>query len=117
MSSNRPDLGFASELDSFDPAAWEPTPTKQEKAKPPKEAVASLAEASGFRSREPKNAAPVGQGAPQRRRRTGRNAQFNIKADPAVIERFTTLADKQGWVFGEAFEYAVALLEERYGGD
>lgn len=115
MSNNRPDLGFASELESFDPAAWEPKPKQQDKVHPPKEAVASLAEASGFRSREPKTAPPAGQGAPQRRRRTGRNAQFNIKADPTVIERFTLLADQQGWVFGEAFEHAVALLEERYG--
>lgn len=117
MSSNRPDLGFASELDSFDPDAWEPGRTKSERPKPTKDAVASLAEAAGFRSREPKAAAPVGQGAPQRRRRTGRNTQFNIKADPNVIERFIALADKQGWVFGEAFEHAVGLMEERYGSD
>jgi hypothetical protein len=117
MTTQRPDLGFASELESFDPAAWEPTANRKDKKPAPKEAIASLAEASGFRSREPKEAPPVEKGAPQRRRRTGRNAQFNIKADPAVIERFTVMADKQGWVFGEAFEHAVELLEERYGHD
>jgi hypothetical protein len=115
MSNNRPDLGFASELDNFDPDAWEPSPKQKERLSPPKEAITSIAEASGFRSREPKAHAPVGQGAPQRRRRTGRNAQFNIKADPDVIARFTKIADQEGWVFGEAFEHAVALLEARYG--
>lgn len=51
---------------------------------------------------------------PARRLGTGRNAQFNIKADPAVIERFTKIADAQGWVFGEAFKHAVELLDEYY---
>jgi len=114
MTSDRPKLGFTDELDSFDPANWEPKPAKTARPAPPKDQAASLAEASGFRSREPKPAASAPNTASQRRRRTGRNAQFNIKADPAVIERFTQIADAQGWVFGEAFEHAVELLEERY---
>jgi hypothetical protein len=30
----------------------------------------------------------------------GRNVQFNIKATPKTIARFTAIADKNGWVFG-----------------
>jgi hypothetical protein len=48
----------------------------------------------------------------QRRRRTGRNVQLNIKARPDVIERFTALADKNGWVFGELLEHALDALEK-----
>jgi hypothetical protein len=48
----------------------------------------------------------------QRRRRTGRSVQFNIKATPEVIERFIAIADRQGWVFGEALGHAVDALEQ-----
>ena len=43
--------------------------------------------------------------------RTGRNIQLNIKARADTIERFYALADRNGWVLGEAFERAVAALE------
>jgi hypothetical protein len=42
---------------------------------------------------------------------TGRNAQFNIKATPETIARFTALADQNGWVFGEALDRALDALE------
>jgi len=47
----------------------------------------------------------------QRRRRTGRNVQFNIKATPETIARFTAIADKNGWVFGETLDRALDALE------
>ncbi|MEM9234900.1 MAG: stability/partitioning determinant, partial [Pseudomonadota bacterium] len=50
----------------------------------------------------------------QRRRRTGRNAQFNIKAKPETIEAFCAIADAQGWGIGETLEKAVELLEREY---
>lgn len=111
MTHDRPKIGFAEELESFDPASWQPAQAKTSRRRPPKEDAASLAEASGFRSREAKPTAPPSKPTQQRRRRTGRNTQFNIKADPAVIDRFTQIADAQGWVFGEALERAVELLE------
>jgi hypothetical protein len=46
-----------------------------------------------------------------RRHRTGRNIQFNIKAQAQTIDRFYRIADKQGWVLGETFERAVAALD------
>lgn len=115
MTNERPKLGFAEELENFDPSTWAPS-SQARKTIAPVEQAASLAEASGFRSREPKFAPAPPEPRPQRRRRTGRNTQFNIKADPTVIERFVKIADDQGWVFGEVLEHAVALLEQRYGG-
>lgn len=118
MTHDRPKIGFAEELESFDPSSWDPKQAKTSRARPPKEHSTSLAEASGFRSREavPTSQPNSQQNKPtrQRRRRTGRNTQFNIKADPAVIDRFAQIADAQGWVFGEALERAVELMEEHY---
>lgn len=51
---------------------------------------------------------------PVRRRRTGRNAQFNLKARPETIAAFCAVADLQGWGLGETLEHAVALLEREY---
>ena len=108
MPNDRPKLGFADELESFNPDTWAPKPSPHTTKIDPTEA----AHAAGFRSREPN--IPTEKAAPKpRRRRTGRNTQFNIKADPAVIDRFVAIADANGWVFGEAFEYAVDLLEKQ----
>jgi hypothetical protein len=57
----------------------------------------------------------AGQGGQTRRRRTGRNAQFNLKARPDTIQSFCDIADSQDWGLGETLEYAVALLEREYG--
>ena len=74
-------------------------------------------EAVGFLSREAKVIpASVTPTSPrqQRRRRTGRNAQFNIKTKPETIEAFVAIADAQGWGIGEAFEIATDLLQRKY---
>ncbi|WP_222435300.1 hypothetical protein, partial [Puniceibacterium confluentis] len=55
-------------------------------------------------------------GAPPRRRRTGRNAQFNLKARPDTIESFCAVADANGWGLGETLEHAVRLLQRDFGG-
>lgn len=107
MGKDRADLGFSDALESFDPADW-----------PPQTQARAIAEASGFRSREAR-AVPGGaaeQGAPVRRRRTGRSAQFNLKARPDTIAAFCAVADRQGWGLGETLEHAVALLERAYAG-
>lgn len=118
----RADLGFDVDDMGFNPADWEvgtPAP------KPPQSMDArKVAEATGFRSREVQPAAPAsgagGQPAPTpvkqlRRRRTGRNAQFNLKARPDTIQSFCDVADAKGWGLGETLEYAVALLQREYG--
>jgi hypothetical protein len=75
-------------------------PTGVMKPKIEKDAVRQASEANNFPSRaamaKPKTPANDRQ---MRRRRTGRNVQFNIKATPETIARFTAIADKQGWVF------------------
>lgn len=103
--------------------------------RPSPEVSRDAAETAGFKSREPKvvpmappavvkatpqarEVAPAAGHATlprqQRRHRTGRNAQLNLKAKAETIAEFTAIADAQGWVFGEALEHAVVLLREKY---
>ncbi|WP_128564303.1 stability/partitioning determinant [Methylobacterium crusticola] len=113
-AKERPSLGFGDELDDFDPAAW-PKPTSASQ-KPEPEITKKSAEVAGFRSREPAKSEVADQPIPrqQRRRRTGRNVQFNIKTRPEAIEAFTRVADAMGWGFGEAFERATELLQREH---
>lgn len=113
MRRNRVDLGFGDPLDDIDLSEFKP---RQAPApRPPSAETSQAAEAAGFRSREPKGIADgAGGAAQQRRRRTGRNAQFNLKARPETIEAYCAMADRMGWGLGETLEKAVELLEERY---
>lgn len=116
MARERADLGFAEALDEFDPAEWQPKPEKPARQKSEKTASRMIAEASGFKSREAPKQERAGKGSPAlRRRRTGRNAQFNLKARPETITAFCSVADRQGWGLGETLEKAVELLEREYG--
>lgn len=126
----RADLGFVDALEEFDPADWAPKPAPR----PEKAGTRKAAAAAGFRSREPQpelqpeaEAGPApgpqpgleraGGAPPPRRRRTGRNAQFNLKARPETIAAFCAVADRRGWGLGETLEQAVALLEREFGPD
>ena len=40
----------------------------------------------------------------QRRHRTGRNVQLNIKARAEAVEAFYAITDREKWVLGETFE-------------
>ena len=108
----RADIGFGDALEDFNPADWAPEPRQRPRIAP--EEGRRLAEATGFRSREavpPAPApAPVAETLP-RRRRTGRNAQLNLKCRPDTIEAFYAIDDAQGWGLGETLEHAVALLQ------
>ena len=121
MTRDRANLGFNMDVDAFDPSEWavgSPAPSR-----PKNDAARKAAEATGFRSREaqtvpdtPTQAPASGAGgAKPRRRRTGRNAQFNLKARPETIAHFCEVADAQGWGLGETLEHAVVLLEREYG--
>ena len=116
MGRDRADLGFAEALDDLDLSAF--TPRQTAVPRPPAATTSLAAEAAGFRSREPKaTGAPhdgAGEAGQQRRRRTGRNAQFNLKARPETIAAYCALADRMGWGLGETLEKAVELLQERY---
>ena len=92
--------------------------------KPPvrAEQVKAVAEEAGFRSRGPvPPLSPPRAGRPakeppqeerreQRRYRTGRNQQLNLKVRAQDAEAFYAIADAEGWVLGEAFARAVAAL-------
>ena len=101
--------------DELDVSGFTPKSPAERAAKP--EQVRAVSEVANFRSREahPPVPKPVETLEPLRREprryRTGRNTQLNIKARSEVIEAFYSLADREGWVLGEAFEHAVAALE------
>jgi hypothetical protein len=99
--------------DDLDVSAFKPKPVAQLPTRPAAkpEQVREVSEAASFRSREPKPA-PVDQPPPreQRRHRTGRNVQLNIKARAEAVEAFYAIADRQKWVLGETFERAIDAL-------
>ena len=117
-ADQRADLGFASALDDLD--SWPVEPQRTAPPAPVRQEARATAERLGFPSRQAGQggqmpepaAAPARQ---QRRRRTGRNAQFNLKARPETIDAYCAIADAQGWGLGETLEHAVALMQERYG--
>lgn len=100
--TERPSLGFDQEFEQLDPTEWAPKPPRPLNTT----AVRSVAQQAGFVSREPQLV---------RGRRTGRNQQLNLKVRPDTARIFYAIADRHGWVLGEAFEHAVALLEKEYG--
>lgn len=105
MSNERAKIGFGLSLDDL--SAFEPLPRLKPPAPPPE-----AAQAAGFTSREA--AAPSPAPKQQRRHRTGRSAQINIKAKPETIEAFTAWAEAQGMSIAEAFEEATKKLSGSY---
>lgn len=101
-NDTRANLGFGEALSGL--SDFKPAPKTK-----PKTDTSRVAEASGFQSREAKKATPI---KTQRRRRTGRTAQINIKTTQETIDMFYQIADQNGWGLGEAFENAVRLLNE-----
>jgi len=107
---------FENDMD-FDVSGFAPKKTDGGGEAPP-EIVRAVSEASSFPSREPvKTATPARQSSnfskrEPRRYRTGRNVQLNIKVRSETLDSFYALADRQGWVLGEALERAVAALEK-----
>ena len=107
----------------IDISGFEPRKIAKPVARP--DEVKAISESANFVSREP--VAPSPKAAPAarasrdaqrepiprepRRHRTGRNIQLNIKARAETIDRFYAIADRYGWVLGEAFERAIAALE------
>lgn len=80
-------------------------PSTQKRPAAIREAIREVSEAVGFPSRAPALKLP-------RRRRTGRNAQLNLKVTQATIDRFTMLADADGLVFGELLEKALDAYQK-----
>jgi hypothetical protein len=80
-----------------------------------KELIDRIAEDNNFPSRQATHKedtvliAPVKQ---QRRYRTGRNQQLNIKATEQTINKFYHLADKENITLGELLERALDAFEK-----
>ena len=110
MSQTRASI-FGEEPD-FDVSDFQPTTRTRQPEGPRREAVAAVSGAAGFKSREP---APEPPPASRRAWRTGRNAQFNVKAKAATIERFRGIADRQGWPIAVVLERALEALEKELG--
>ena len=98
--------------DDLDISGFAPKPP----ARP--EQVKVVAEEAGFRSRGPvqprlakAEMQPAAERREQRRYRTGRNQQLNLKVRAQAAAAFYAIADAQGWVLGDAFARAVAALE------
>ena len=105
--------------DDFDLSEFTPR-AKTARPRADKEALREVAEKKGFVSREPdapkaapkaEKVVPPPEPMQQRRYRTGRNRQLNLKVTDDVMRRFYALADSQDLILGEAFEQAVAALE------
>jgi hypothetical protein len=100
----------------IDVTAFAPKKPAASADRPPLDDVRAVSEAASFRSREPLPAAAAKPGkASLRRRRTGRNAQLNIKLAPETLESFYKLSDRHGWGLGEAFEKALEALSRELG--
>ena len=112
MGPDRSNLGFGDELEEFDPKAWTRPESKIANDRPGTAATKAAAKEAGFQSRP----AAGQETRRQRRRRTGRNAQFNIKTTQEAIAAFTAIADQLQWGLGETFEKAIPLLEQEYLG-
>lgn len=110
MTTERADLGFGAALNDL--AEFDLESKESRKPKVHKGKTQKAAEAAGFRSRESKAPKPAHQ---LRRRRPGRNVQFNLKAKPETIEAFCKVADVNSWGLGETLEYAFDLLAKEQG--
>jgi hypothetical protein len=84
-------------------------PRTENEARPNAEQLDELSRESKFRSREGATPAPVR--VEQRRRRTGRNVQFNIRATQQVIDEFKAISEAQDWPDGLTLERALQALK------
>jgi hypothetical protein len=79
---------------------------------PTPEQVKAIAESVRFRSREPAPPTLEAQFTrPARRYRTGRNVQFNVKAQRETVDDVYAIADAQGWVLGYTLQRAIEALK------
>jgi len=98
--------------DDFDVSAFAPKkPVKS--TEPPSDAVRAVSEGANFKSREPIPPPPK---KADRRHRTGRNEQINVKVDDKTFRLFYEIYDthreKEGWVQGQVIERALKALQK-----
>ena len=105
------------ETEDLDVSGFAPR-TGPDASAPLAEQVRAVAEAANFRSRESAAPTPNLVEAPkrvQRRHRTGRNVQFNVKASQQTVDSFYAISDAKGWVLGQTLEHALAALRREIG--
>lgn len=93
------------DLGDFQPA--KPKPTSQAT----KAAIDQVAAENNFPSRQAAKPSEQPGRRQQRRHRTGRNQQINIKATAETVAQFNRLADELGVPLGEVLERALNALE------
>lgn len=101
--------GLFDSNDDFDVSVFAPKKTVKE-AEPAPDAIRQVSEGANFRSREPVQTAAA-KPVKQRRHRTGRNLQLNLKVAASTLKLFYEITDGQGWVLGETLERALAALQ------
>jgi len=90
--------------EDFDVSAFTP---KTPKPEPEAEAIRAVSESASFVSREPVQTKKKA----DRRHRTGRNEQLNVKVTTKTLQLFYAITDAQNWVQGETIEKALEALQ------
>lgn len=117
MTKQRAEIGFADTLEDLKPTDWKPEPDKKPaRAKPPREEIHKVAQATGFKSREAAPVpAPVEEASQPVREgriyRTGRSEQLNLKVRGVDKTGFYSICDRNHWVQGYTFQRAIEALE------
>lgn len=118
MNKQRTEIGFADSLEDLKPTDWQPAPVeKSPKAKPPKDEIRRVAQASGFKSREASAVeSPMQVEQPKPARvgriyRTGRSEQLNLKVRAEDKTAFLEICDRFPWVQGYTFQRAIEALQ------
>ena len=118
MTKQRADIGFTDSFEDLKPTDWQPDPKdKPAKAKPPREEIRKVAQATGFKSREAVAVTPPVEIEPPqpvregRVYRTGRSEQLNLKVRGVDKTGFYSICDRNHWVQGYTFQRAIEALE------
>lgn len=112
MSKPRASIFDAGDVQALDVGSFAPKTAIDAKA-PPAEQVRAVSQTAQFRSREPAAAAKTEAPSkrPIRRYRTGRNVQFNVKAQQTTVDAFYSVSEEQGWVLGYTLQRAMEALQ------
>lgn len=109
--------GVFDEGEDLDLSGFAPKQSLNKEPQAEAEAIKAVSETANFKSREP---APNPPKKADRRHRTGRNAQLNVKVDDDTFKLFYEIYDthreKQGWVQGQVIERALQALQRELRG-